>query len=65
MAFSSCALALNTIQYHFYVQDKFSLVVAYFAYAIASAFVSVSLLHSAIWSFDGSLFKPKPKFGYV
>lgn len=63
MAFSSCALALNTIQYHFYVQDMFSLVVAYFAYAIASAFVTVSLLHSCIWSFDGSLFKPKPKFG--
>ena len=64
MAFSLCALALSTIQYYSVVQDEFSLVVSYFAYSAASAVTAVCLLYALYWLCDGSLFKPKNKFGY-
>lgn len=63
MAFSSCALALNTSQYYSQVLDTFSRVVLLFSITWACYLTGICSLHTLNWLIEGTLFIPRPKWG--
>eukprot|EP01041_Mallomonas_annulata_P011269 gene11269-23576_t len=65
MAFSTCALAIHTIQYYSYLLDTFTYVVTIFTMAIATAITASCMLHTLNSVMDRSLFTPKNKWGPV
>lgn len=62
-AFSFCALSINTIQYYYSVDDKFTQILAIISVVLACATVGVCACYTLMWTLDLSLFKPRNKWG--
>jgi tellurite resistance protein TehA-like permease/glutaredoxin len=61
-AFSFCALSINTIQYYFSVDDKFTQILAIISVVLACTTVAVSGCYTFMWLLDLSLLKPRNKW---
>jgi tellurite resistance protein len=61
-AFSFCALSINTIQYYYSVDDKFTQILTIISVVLACTTVSVCTGYTLMWIIDLSLFKPRNKW---
>jgi len=64
-AFSCCALSLSCVYYYYFVGDQFTMILVIISIVISCFSTAVCCVQSLGWAFDGSLFKPKPKWGPV
>lgn len=62
-AFSFSAMAISTVHYYYFVGDFFSRTLAIISIAFACTCCFVCAVQSVLWAIDGTLFKPKPKWG--
>lgn len=65
MAFSLSVQALYALQYYYLTYDAAARVLVYICYALAFAASSLCAVQTATWLVDGSLFKPRYKWGPV
>lgn len=63
MAFSACALAINTAQYYSTVQGTFAQVLLFFSVCFASYLCGICGVYTFVSIFDLTLFTPRNKWG--